>query len=163
MSPYGKDIQAVDFLHLPRTACKWGIVEAGDTEFFVSRGYVHVLTDVRGTGYSEGKYDICQKKEQEDGYDLVEWIAQQLWCNGNVGMLGVSYFAFIQYLVVAQQPPHLKAIFPHDGWGDMYRDVSHHGEILLHGWPQTRLIPRMLAWNAMPASLNMYTTHKDLG
>ena len=109
-------------------------IEVGDTEYFCSRGYVHVVADVRGTGHSEGKYDICSTKEQEDGYDLVEWIARQPWCNGNVGMVGVSYYAFIQYLVAAQQPPHLKAIFPHDGWTDMYRDVSHHGGILMHGW-----------------------------
>ena len=156
MSPYGKDIQALKLPPKPRHKSEWGTIEAGDTEFFVSRGYVHVINDVRGTGYSEGKYDICQMKEQEDGYDLVEWIAQQPWCNGNVGMLGISYFALIQYLVAAQQPPHLKAIFPHDGWTDMYRDVSHQGGILMHGWLPMQLIPRLLGWNATPASLSMY-------
>jgi putative CocE/NonD family hydrolase len=122
----------------------------------VSRGYVHVIADSRGTGYSEGKYDICQIKEQEDGYDLVEWIAQQPWCNGNVGMLGISYFAFIQYLVAAQQPPHLKAIFPHDGWGDMYRDISHHGGIFCHGWlPNWQTT--ILEVDALPASISQYS------
>ena len=133
MGPYGKENQQLKVPPNP-FASDFAIIEAGDTEFFVSRGYVHVIADVRGTGHSEGKYDICSTKEQEDGYDLVEWIAGQPWCNGNVGMVGISYFAFIQYLVAAQQPPHLKAIFPHDGWGDMYRDVSHHGGILMHGW-----------------------------
>jgi predicted acyl esterase len=154
MSPYGKDVQTLPIPHKPRM-CEYHTIEAGDTEFLVSRGYVHVIAEARGTGYSEGKYDICQIKEQEDGYDLVEWMAQQPWCNGNVGMLGISYFAFIQYLVAAQQPPHLKAIFPHDGWGDMYRDISHHGGIFCHGW--------LPSWNTMfpnlrsePASLSMY-------
>jgi len=155
MSPYGKDIQMLKVPSQSRGKSEWNIIEAGDTEFFVSRGYAHIINDVRGSAYSEGKYDICQKKEQEDGYDLVEWIAQQPWCSGSVGMLGVSYFGFIQYLVAAQQPPHLKAIFPHDGWGDMYRDVSHHGGILMHGWLplwSTFLLGR----NAMPASVKMY-------
>jgi putative CocE/NonD family hydrolase len=156
MSPYGKDIQALDLPSHPRLMVEWAGVEAGDTEFFVSRGYAHVIVDVRGTGYSEGKYDICQKKEQEDGYDIIEWIAQQQWCNGNVGMLGISYFAFIQLLVAAQQPPHLKAIFPHDAWGDMYRDISHQGGILQHGWlPFFNTI--ILHGHAKPVSLSMYS------
>ncbi|MFH1651244.1 MAG: CocE/NonD family hydrolase [Chloroflexota bacterium] len=108
--------------------------EKGDSEYFVSRGYVHAVADVRGSGSSEGKFDIMARKEQEDGYDVIEWLAQQPWCDGNVGMVGISYLAIIQYLVAAQQPPHLKAIFPHDGWGDMYRDISHHGGILMNGW-----------------------------
>lgn len=157
MGPYGKDIQTLNVPRRPRHKSEWGAIEAGDTEFFVNRGYVHVINDVRGTGYSEGKYDICQKKEQEDGYDLVEWIAQQPWCNGRVGMLGISYYAFIQYLVAAQQPPHLKAIFPQDGWGDVYRDVSHQGGILMHGWLPRQFTAGILGWNATPASLSMYS------
>ena len=46
----------------------------------------------------------------------MEWIAQQPWCDGNVGMLGDSYFAMIQYLVAAQQPPHLKCTVLIDGY-----------------------------------------------
>ena len=156
MSGYGKDIQVLKAPRWPRRNADWGVIEAGDTEFLVSRGYAHILCDERGSGYSEGKYDMCQKKAQEDGYDLVEWIAQQSWCNGNVGMLGISYYAYIQYLVAAQQPPHLKAIFPHDGWGDMYRDVSHQGGILMHGWlPNWN--SHLLGWNALPASISMYS------
>ena len=52
------------------------------------------------------------EQEGEDGYDLVEWIAAQPWCDGNVGMVGVSYFGTIQLHVAAEQPPHLKAIMP---------------------------------------------------
>jgi len=157
MGPYGKEGQVLNIPPKPFSG-DYAHIEAGNTEFFVSRGYVHVIADVRGSGHSEGKYDICSTKEQEDGYDLVEWIAQQPWCNGNVGMVGVSYYAFIQYLVAAQQPPHLKAIFPHDGWGDMYRDVSHHGGILMHGWLRVWVQGgNILAWNAIPASKTMYS------
>ncbi|MFH1487950.1 MAG: CocE/NonD family hydrolase [Pseudomonadota bacterium] len=134
--------------------------EKGDTEYFVSRGYVHVIAEARGTGHSEGDgmFDIMATQEQEDGYDLVEWIARQPWCDGNVGMVGISYFAIIQYLVAAQQPPHLKAIFPHDGWGDMYRDISHHGGILMQGWlARFTQGGGIVSWNAEPASLKMYS------
>jgi uncharacterized protein len=157
MSPYGKEGQVQKIPPKPFNP-EYAQLEAGDTEFLVSRGYVHVIADVRGSGHSEGQYDVCSRKEQEDGYDLVEWIAEQPWCSGNVGMIGISYFAVIQYLVAAQQPPHLKAIFPHDGWGDMYRDVSHHGGILMHGWLRTWAQGgNILAWNAVPASEKMHT------
>jgi uncharacterized protein len=157
MSPYGKEGQVQKIPPRPFNP-EYAHLEAGNTEFLVSRGYVHVIADVRGSGHSQGHYDVCSRKEQEDGYDLVEWIAEQPWCSGNVGMIGISYFAVIQYLVAAQQPPHLKAIFPHDGWGDMYRDVSHHGGMLMHGWLRTWAEGgNILAWNALPASEKMYT------
>lgn len=132
MSPYTKEIQSL-VETLPRGLgmnAEFAMVEAGDSEYLVRSGYVHVIADVRGTGKSEGEYfNWISEKEQEDGYDLVEWIAQQPWCDGNIGMIGISYYAFIQYLVAAQQPPHLKAIFPLDGWGDTYRDIAYHGGI----------------------------------
>ena len=89
MGPYGKEGQ-VTGIPPGMFSADYAHIEVGDTEYFCSRGYVHVVADVRGTGHSEGKYDICSTKEQEDGYDLVEWIARQPWCDGNVGMVGVS-------------------------------------------------------------------------
>ncbi len=157
MSPYSKDIESLKIPPAPMPgAAEYSHIEAGDTEYFVCRGYAHIIADVRGTGYSEGRYDICSTKEQEDGYDLVEWIAQQQWCDGNVGMVGISYLALIQYLVAAQQPPHLKAIFAHDGWNDMYRDVSHHGGILMHGW-LPGWMEHIVAWDPVPVSTVMYS------
>ena len=77
-------------------------VEAGATYFYVPKGYVHIIAQARGSGFSQGQYKFFDKKEQQDGYDLVEWIAQRPWCNGNVSMIGDSYFAMIQFLVAAQ-------------------------------------------------------------
>ncbi|MFC2013420.1 CocE/NonD family hydrolase [Chloroflexota bacterium] len=133
-SCYGKDVQKLPVPQFPVDAKMGnGGIEAGDTDYFVSRGYVHVIADTRGTGLSEGGYRFFSKKEQEDGYDLVEWIAKQPWCNGNVGMLGMSYFAMIQYLVAAQNPPHLKAIFAYSAATDIYRQWAYHGGILDYG------------------------------
>jgi predicted acyl esterase len=130
-SPYSKDVQKLPVYEYPtdRELGNGGI-EAGDSEYFVSRGYVHVIADARGTGMSEGAYRVFSEKEQQDGYDLVEWIAQQPWCSGNVGMIGSSYFGMIQLLTAAQQPPHLKAIFPVDSTTDFYRHWAYHGGIL---------------------------------
>jgi len=113
-APYGKTLQSLPRPPL-RPSCLMfdHTIEAGDPEYFVSRGYVHVIPDPRGIGKSEGEWDgFCGPQEQEDIYDLIEWVAQQPWCDGNVGMIGFSYFGMIQLLAAAQQPPHLKAIMP---------------------------------------------------
>jgi len=124
MSPYGKTAQV-------RLWDKTIVGEAGDPDYVVPRGYVHVVADVRGSGKSEGElYCIHSRTEQEDGYDLVEWIARQPWCDGNVGMIGPSYYAVSQLLVAGQQPPHLKAIFAYDSPGDWYREGPYEGGVL---------------------------------
>lgn len=134
-SPYGKDVQRVlEKQHPHSSRLGNGGQEAGDTAFFVSRGYVHIIADTRGAGDSEGIYDFQGKTEQQDGYDLVEWIAAQPWCDGNVGMLGMSYFAVVQNLIATQQPPHLKAIAPFEAYTDRYRHSVYHGGILNEGF-----------------------------
>jgi putative CocE/NonD family hydrolase len=78
---------------------------------YTRAGYVVVVQDVRGTGSSEGDAYFWHQ-EYEDGYDSVEWLAAQQWCNGNVGMYGYSYFGHTQLTAAVTQPPHLKAICP---------------------------------------------------
>lgn len=92
----------------------FGNLEAGDTKFFTSRGYVHVIAQARGAGKS-GEGDPMNAPY--DHYDLIEWMAEQDWCDGNIGMVGLSNFSANQLMAAAEQPPHLKAIFPQDpGW-----------------------------------------------
>jgi predicted acyl esterase len=116
-SIYNKDLQGPDVAEAlppqPAWSSLWaGLLEAGDTKFFVSRGYVHVIGSPRGVGKSDGG-----GSRQWDSYDLIEWIAQQPWCDGNVGMVGISGFGAEQLFVARQNPPHLKAIFPLDPRG----------------------------------------------
>ena len=111
-----------------------GYIEAGDPNFFVRRGYVHVIANIRGTGKSGGKYPFLAPPEAQDGFEIIEWIAHQPWCNGNVGMFGVSYFAWIQQFIAALNPPHLKCLFGPWAATDLYRDSVYHGGILGHGF-----------------------------
>jgi uncharacterized protein len=104
-----------------------GFIEAGRSDFFVPRGYVHVIANVRGTGGSGGTFGFFDAQERRDMHDLVEWAATQPWCNGNVGMIGISYFAMTQLEAAVEQPPHLKAIFPVAGTFDLYEGANHHG------------------------------------
>lgn len=113
-----------------------GILEAGDPNFFVRRGYAQVIANVRGSGRSGGYLDLFQPRERRDTYEIIEWIAAQPWCDGNVGMFGVSYFAMAAQQVTSLKPPHLKAIFAPYAVTDFYRDSIYHGGILAHAFTQ---------------------------
>jgi uncharacterized protein len=128
--------------------------ECGEQGYFVPRGYVQVIPDVRGVGKSEGEYTVDWAN---DGYDLIEWMAQQPWCNGNVGMAGMSAFGWAQYFVAATQPPHLKAIFPFEALTDRYRHHHYHGGVFNHYFQlrMPNLIPHRKRPN--PASLREFT------
>jgi predicted acyl esterase len=104
-----------------------GFIEAGATDFWVPRGYVHVIANLRGTGGSGGVFGFMDAQERLDMHDLVEWAAAQPWCDGNVGMIGISYFAMTQLEAAVERPPHLRAIFPIAATADLYEAASHHG------------------------------------
>ncbi len=116
--------------------------ECGEQWYFVPRGYVQVIPDARGVGKSEGDFTIDFSK---DGYDLIEWIAKQPWCNGKVGMVGMSSFAMSQYSIAAEKPPHLTAIMPFEGVTDYYRQFYYHGGIFCYLFP-------LHLWGLMPVS-----------
>ncbi|BBZ17049.1 CocE/NonD family hydrolase [Mycolicibacterium gadium] len=118
-SPYPRQMQ--DF------GAPAGFIEAGATDFWVPRGYVHVIANVRGTGGSGGTFGFFDPQERRDMFDLVEWAAAQPWCDGNVGMIGISYFAMTQLEAAVEKPPHLKAIFPVAVTADLYEAAAHHG------------------------------------
>ena len=108
-------------------------------DYLVQRGYVQVIVDARGTGESQGTWDSFGTREQRDGYEIVEWAAAQSWSDGNVGMWGASYMAISQLFTAAQQPPHLKALFPIVPMSDSYRDMVFPG-----GQANTGFIPLWL-------------------
>jgi predicted acyl esterase len=77
--------------------------------------FVFVAQDVRGKFRSEGGLEASwDKQEISDGYDTIEWLVAQPWCNGAVGMIGESYFGFTQWAAAVSGHPGLKAIVPHD-------------------------------------------------
>lgn len=78
---------------------------------YVEAGYAVVFQLTRGQGQSEGTFHIF-KDDVDDGYDCVEWLASQEWCNGNVGMEGPSYLGATQLLAARTRPPALKCIMP---------------------------------------------------
>ncbi|MFA5891554.1 MAG: CocE/NonD family hydrolase [Actinomycetota bacterium] len=109
------------------------------SDYLITRGYVQVIADVRGTGASEGMWDSFGTREQIDGKEIVEWAASREWSDGNVGLHGTSYGAINQILTAAQHPEGLRAIFPVVPAGDVYRDIVGSG-----GETNTSFIPMWL-------------------
>jgi len=79
--------------------------------YFAQHGYIFALVDVRGRGNSGGAFEPFAN-DARDGHDVVEWIAQQPWCNGKVAMWGGSYAGFNQWATLKEFPPHLATIVP---------------------------------------------------
>ena len=117
---HNKDLQRVEVAEnlkvgQPAWSTQWyGVIEGGDSKRFVANGYVHVIGQVRGGHKSEGELVVG---DEWDHYDTIEWITRQPWCDGNVGMVGISAFAAEQWRAAAQGHPALKAIFPLDSGG----------------------------------------------
>jgi len=105
----------------------WEVV---DPEKWVPDGYVCVRVDSRGAGRSPGTLCHNNARETQDIYECIEWAAAQPWCDGKVGMNGISYYASNQWRAAALQPPHLAAICAWEGWNDAYRESARHGGIL---------------------------------
>ena len=136
LSPYGKELQAMALTMPPqrRPSPMWdGCIEAGDIAKIVQEDYVHVVGDIRGSGDSEGEhignYNAGGVSLGQDAYDFIEWVAAQPWCDGNVGMVGISYFGSMSVLAAAERPPSLKAIFVSGGHYDFY-ETTYHGGIM---------------------------------
>jgi predicted acyl esterase len=130
LGPYQKDKLwvAPDTLEeKPNPLMNW---ETVNPLWWVPRGYAAVRVDGRGSGKSQGQCEPWSLAEAIDFYDAIEWAAAQPWCNGNVGLLGISYYAINQWFVANLQPPSLKAIIPWEGFADIYRDALFHGGIL---------------------------------
>lgn len=96
------------------------------------QGYVVFLVDVRGRLRSEGDFE-AYRNEKKDGYDLIEWVAQQTYCTGKVGTYGGSYPGIVQWQAMSEVPPHLTAAAP-----EMTPIGSHHffynGGAFSHSW-----------------------------
>ena len=94
------------------------------------RGYASVFVDMAGTGASEGQYgeSFDPAREGRDGAEIIEWVAGQDWCDGNVGAWGVSYGGMNALAAAAHRPAHLRAIIAVYATTDIYRDTIAPGD-----------------------------------
>jgi len=116
-----------------------------DPEVAVATGLALVCQDVRGQYSSEGDF-YPFRSEEDDGFDSVEWVAAQSWCDGKVAMAGRSYSAATQWLAAAARPPHLEAIFPVVTGSDYYNGWIYQGGAFQLGfnlfWVELMTAPR---------------------
>ena len=104
-----------------------------EKDYFPSRGYVVVVQDTRGRFLSEGEfYPFIH--EAEDGYDTIEWAARLPWSDGNVGTVGQSYLALVQYFAATTRPPHLKAMSPVSGPVTYFENCVYRRGVFELGW-----------------------------
>jgi uncharacterized protein len=93
--------------------------------WYAERGYAVVIQDVRGRYRSEGTFSFLPQ-EAEDGYDTIEWVARQPWCNGKVGTLGLSYAGWTQVSAAALGPPHLAALWVDEAGANAWTSTVRH-------------------------------------
>jgi hypothetical protein len=96
--------------------------ESPDPAHWVPNGYALVNVDPRGAYLSGGDMQFFGPQDAQDGYDAIEWLARQEWCNGKVGMNGNSWYGMTQWEIAAVGPPHLAAIAPWEAETNIYRD-----------------------------------------
>lgn len=90
------------------------------------RGYACIRVDIRGTGESEGFFDDeYSEQELSDAEQVIEWMSQQSWCDGNVGMVGISWGGFNALQLAYRQPPALKAIITICSTDDRFNEDIH--------------------------------------
>ena len=164
LGPYQKDkvwVPPDTLQEKPNPLMNW---ETVNPEWWVPRGYACVRVDGRGSGKSPGQCEPWSLQEAIDFYDAIEWAAAQPWCNGKVGLNGISYYAINQWFVANLQPPSLKAIIPWEGFADIYRDALFHGGILsvfMTNWFTAHLMHHMLgrASRQQPDGWQVNTMH----
>ena len=115
-------------------------------------GYAMARVDIRGSGASEGTIgDEYTEQEQADGYEVVEWLAKQSWCDGNVNMIGGSWGGFTCLQVASLAPPHLTSVVPLFFTDDRYTDDCHYrGGLLRLYYDIGHYGTAMVVRNALP-------------
>ena len=119
--------------------------------YFTRRGYIYAFQDCRGCFNSEGDFDFLWQ-EGPDGYDTIEWIASQPWCNGKIGTTGTSYAGWVQNALAIYNPDHLTCMWVNQAASNGYTSsLRHNGALEL----------RFLTWLYWHAAINTNTELKN--
>jgi uncharacterized protein len=119
--------------------------------YFAGHGYASARVDIRGTGDSDGiLQDEYLPLEQQDGVEVIRWLANQPWCSGTVGIIGKSWGGFNALQIAALRPPELGAIISVASTDDRYADDVHYMGGCVLAWTALPWASTMLAYNALP-------------
>ena len=106
------------------------LIIGGEDKFMIERGYISVAVDVLGSGMSSGVTQLIGPAEQAAYGDAVNWVTQQPWFDGHLGLAGTSYLGITSLLTAEQQNPAVKAVFAEVPMGDPYRATVAPGGLL---------------------------------
>ena len=164
-SPYGKEIggQMLDDVPMRAgipVAATSGLekFEGPDPAYWVAHGYAIINPDSRGAYYSEGNLNYWGTQNAHDGYDTIEWAAAQPWSNGKIGMSGNSWLTVSQWFIAGEQPPHLQAIAPWEGFVDHFRETANRGGIPNPVFPEA-IFETFTSQNYIEDQPRMVVTH----
>ena len=145
-TPYNRSVVLPDLAWWEKVGAKaftgnWGPVFNGlpnrkTLNTLTSCGYAVVVADMRGTGASSGFTSAMSPQLRKDGIELINWIAEQNWSDGKVGMQGPSYLGWIQLAIASEKPKALKCISPSIMGSDIYTEAQKQGGILMTKWVQ---------------------------
>lgn len=142
----------------PQTVSTMAKFESADPGYWCHYGYAVANVDPRGVGNSEGYVSNWGLQDGEDGYDFIEWAAQQAWCNGKCTLFGNSGVCMVIWRIAATQPPHLACIGAWEGTGDMYRESYTLGGITAAGY-NNRMLNSIACKTYLEDGPNMLATH----
>jgi len=106
----------------PRTVSEMAKFESADPAYWCYYDYAVANVDPRGVGNSEGNLNLWGTEDAQDGYDFIEWITAQDWCNGKATLFGNSGVCMGNWKIAAAQPPHLVCLAAWEGISDLYRE-----------------------------------------
>ncbi|MEW6439756.1 MAG: CocE/NonD family hydrolase [bacterium] len=124
-------------------------------ELLLSHGYALVAADMRGTGASTGRQCPFSPELGRDGKELVDWMAAQSWCDGNVGMIGGSYVGWSQFATARNRPEALKCITPEVILSEGYTEGFRPGGIAAIRW--------ISSYTALLQAFNLNMQYADYG
>lgn len=150
-SGYNTNLMSLMFMGMP------GNLMLGAPDYFmVKRGYAQVAVDALGTGASEGGWELFGEEEQIGFADMVDWVHEQEWSNGKLGVAGVSYMAISSLFAAQRRPDSIHAVFASLPMGDAMRGIVGTGGTLnthfMRTWmyithtAATQNVPAMLAY-----------------
>lgn len=113
----------------PKTVSEMAKFESADPGYWCRYGYAVANVDARGIGNSQGNVNLWGTQEAQDGYDTIEWLAAQAWCNGKCTLFGNSGVCMANWKIAAMQPPHLVCLAAWEGISDLYRESYYCGGI----------------------------------
>jgi uncharacterized protein len=144
--------------------------ESAKPAYYCHQGYVCVQASERGIGLNEGKFTFHGTVAAQDGYDIIEWIAKQKWCTGNVAMMGASGYGVMQWVTAPLNPPHLKALVVL-ATTDNYRGLCYPGGVfrkpfvlnLISGFMLNTIWPGPVPGKEMPMNIaaDIFANGKD--